>query len=172
VGRKVSLSQAVAQVEEEGETLEEQAQRVTGCDRPTASKLVLGALRETVRNLATNLVVDSIKVGEGLPRRSPEEVAGELGLEPSSACPVCLDLECRSCDEEARAFVRRVRHEASLSGLGRCRRCHSPLSVVYVERPGCPAEGERKLSYFGAIHACARCQGGAVAGVLAKFEEE
>lgn len=72
----------------------------------------------------------------------------------ASECPVCRSLAACACTETDRAFVRRVRFESDVSAVARCPRCRSPLSVIYVRRPGSIGDS---LSGFAAIWACVFC---------------
>lgn len=100
-------------------------------------------------------------------------------------CPVCRSTSACLCSEDDRAFVRRTRFDADVQRVPRCGVCASPLSVIYLPRvtlspgtkgspprlrldtpPVMPGSNVPSLAGYGAIWACAVCQGEALAAVI------
>jgi len=104
---------------------------------------------------------DPKKVG----KTKAEEVAESLSIDLSSECPVCRSLEACECEEEDRAFTRRVRFAADVKDVARCPRCQAPHSVLHLPRPG-SGPGPYRLSQFVPVWGCAVCHPTALATVL------
>lgn len=94
------------------------------------------------------------------------EHAAALGFDLSRECPVCRSLEPCGCSEAERAYARRIRFGNDVKGVPRCPRDGAPLSTLHVPRPGARIGPLAELSEFGALYACALCQGEAAATVL------
>lgn len=99
------------------------------------------------------------------PAKLVEDVASQIGVDLSRACPVCRSLECCDCTEQDRSYIRRIRFTADVEGVARCEKCRAPLSTIHVlARPkGGPPYG---LEQFDAIYGCARCSGAGLATMV------
>jgi hypothetical protein len=121
-------------------------------------------LEQAVRWKAKDLVREGLRIADGKPERSPNDVAAELGLDLSRECPVCRSVERCGCPEPDRAFIRRTRFVPGLAGVPRCPGCRGPISTFYVRVRA--SEGEPTLGDYGGLHGCAACQGAELAVVL------
>lgn len=141
-------------------------------DLPWADKETLDAIEEQGTITATTPSKVKLKKGKKTkkvekgaekPKPKLEETAKEIREDLALECPVCRSLEACACEEDDRTFQRRCRFEHDVKKTARCPRCHAPLSVIYVPRPG--TRPPYRLPCFNPVWGCSICHGSSIAAV-------
>lgn len=132
-------------------------------EKVVKKKVVKKTRKKTKKKTAEDKLEEVLEEAKGT--KKVEKTAEDIGVDLALECPVCRSLEGCDCTEEDRSFVRRVRFEEEVTKVARCPRDNSPLSVIYLARPG--TKPPHDLSHFTAIWGCVTCRPIGLATVLA-----